>query len=231
MWVTLIQILKHPFRICGIVEHGKGGRKFIPIETMGAITNNPGKASAFYVKSDDIRNQQAIKDEIKQTEGMQNYDVQTLDEWLSVMTPDKLPGFNIALRVVIGIAVVIGFLVIFQSMYTAVMERTREIGVLKSMGASRVGIVSVVLKETGLLALCGIALGVGATYAMKAIFHITNPKLDFEVTPQWVWSAVAIAFAGAMFGALYSGAEGCAQKIRLMRFLTSRARGQSLAKL
>jgi putative ABC transport system permease protein len=57
------------------------------------------------------------------------------------MTPNALPGFNIGLRVVIGIAVVIGFLVIFQSMYTAVMERTREIGILKSMGASRAYIV------------------------------------------------------------------------------------------
>ena len=198
-----IQILKHGFRICGIVEHGKGGRKFIPIETMGAITNNEGKASAFYLKSDDIKNQNLIREEIKNTEGMSQYDVQTLDEWLSVMTPDKLPGFNIALRIVIGIAVIIGFLVIFQSMYTAVMERTREIGILKSMGASRMGIVSVVLRETGLLAACGILLGVGATYLMRAIFHITNPKLDFQVTPQWVWSAVLIAFVGAIFGALY----------------------------
>jgi putative ABC transport system permease protein len=198
-----IQILKHDFRICGIVEHGKGGRKFIPIATMGEITNNPGKASAFYLKSDDLKNQNAIREEIKNTDGMQNYDVQTLDEWLSVMTPEKLPGFNIALRIVIGIAVIIGFLVIFQSMYTAVMERTREIGILKSMGASRGGIVSVVLRETGLLAVCGILLGVGATYLMRAIFHITNPKLDFEVTPQWVFSAVAIAFVGAMCGALY----------------------------
>jgi putative ABC transport system permease protein len=198
-----IQILKHDFRICGIVEHGKGGRKFIPIDTMGAITNNPGKASAFYVKSDDTKNQGIIRDEIKNTEGMQNYDVQTLDEWLAQMTPDKLPGFNIALRIVIGIAVIIGFMVIFQSMYTAVMERTREIGILKSMGASRWDIVSVVLRETGLLAICGIVLGVGATYAMRAIFHITNPKLDFSVTPQWVFSAVLIALAGALFGALY----------------------------
>ncbi len=198
-----IQILKHDFRISGIVEHGKGGRKFIPIATMGEITNNPGKASAFYVKSDDIANQAAIREEIKNTEGMQNYDVQTLDEWLAQMTPDKLPGFNIALRIVIGIAVVIGFLVIFQSMYTAVMERTREIGILKSMGASRLDIVSVVLRETGLLAVCGIALGVGITYAMRTILHITNPKLDFSVTPAWVASAIGIALAGALFGALY----------------------------
>ena len=198
-----ISILKHDFRISGIVEHGKGGRKFIPIATLGDITNNPGKASAFYVKSDDIANQKLIQQEIKQTEGMQNYDVQTLDEWLALMTPDKLPGFNIALRIVIGIAVIIGFLAIFQSMYTAVMERTREIGILKSMGASRFDIVSVVLRETGLLAIGGIVLGVAATYALRTVLHITNPKQDFQVTPQWVFATVGIALAGAIFGALY----------------------------
>lgn len=198
-----IEILRHKFRICGIVEHGKGGRKFIPILTMGEITNNPGKASAFYVKTDDIKNQKLVKQEISATPGMQQYDVQSLDEWLSLMTPDRLPGFNIALRIVIGIAVVIGFLVIFQSMYTAVMERTREIGVLKSLGASRMSIVSVVLRETGLLALTGIALGVGATYLMRAIFRVRSPTLDFAVTPRWVAISVSIAFVGAMLGALY----------------------------
>ncbi len=198
-----IEILRHTFRISGIVEHGKGGRKFIPILTMGAITNNPGKASMFYLKTDDVANQKLVKQEILSTPGMQQYDVQTLDEWLSFMTPDRLPGFNIALRIVIGIAVVIGFLVIFQSMYTAVMERTREIGVLKSLGASRMYIVTVVLRETGLLALTGIALGVGATYLMRAIFHARFPTLDFAVTPRWVGSAIAIAFVGAMLGAFY----------------------------
>ena len=68
--------------------------------------------------------------------------------WLEEMTPDKIPGFNIALDVVTFIAVVVGFLAIFQSMYTAVMERTREIGILKSMGASKWTIVDVVLRET-----------------------------------------------------------------------------------
>ncbi len=61
------------------------------------------------------------------------------------LTPDKLPAFNIGIRIVIGIAAVIGFLVMFQAMYTAVMERTREIGVLKSLGASKLYVVSIVL--------------------------------------------------------------------------------------
>lgn len=198
-----ISILGHPFQITGIVEHGRGGRKFIPILTMDDITNNPGRASTFYVKVDDRANDDLVRNEILATPGMQQYTVQTLDEWMSLMTPDKIPGFNIALRVVIGIAIVIGFLVIFQSMYTAVMERTREIGILKSLGASQTYIVSVVLREAGLLAAVGIALGVGLTLLMRTIFRIKLPKLDFSVTPHWIEAAVVIAFCGAMLGALY----------------------------
>ena len=133
-----VRILNRPFRISGIVEHGKGGRKFIPIETMGALTGTEGKATMFYLKTEQMpRYQEDVrKREILATPGI---------EWLhhcyrrgvpvSTISPARLPGFNIGLEVVIGIAVVIGFLVIFQAMYTAVMERTREIGILKSMGA------------------------------------------------------------------------------------------------
>jgi putative ABC transport system permease protein len=47
-----------------------------------------------------------------------------MQEYLSMMTPDNLPGFDLAIRIVIGLAVVVGFIVIFQAMYTAVRERT-----------------------------------------------------------------------------------------------------------
>ncbi len=198
-----IDVLHHPFRISGIVENGKGGRKFIPLETMNEIGGTPGKASVFYLKTDDLKNQEAVRKEILATPGMQEYSVQTLDEFLSELTPNKLPAFNIGLRIVIGIAVIIGFLVIFQSMYTAVMERTREIGILKSLGASRLYIIAVVLRETGLLAITGIVLGVSATYLMRTVFHYRLPTLDFAVTPGWVASATLIAFLGAMLGALY----------------------------
>ena len=71
---------------------------------------------------------------------------------------------------------IIGFLVIFQSMYTAVMERTREIGILKSMGASKTYIVNVILRETGVLAVAGIVLGIifslGASWAFEHRFPL-----------------------------------------------------------
>jgi putative ABC transport system permease protein len=199
-----IEVLHHPFHVCGIVQHGKGGRKFIPITTMNEIGGTPGKASMFYLRTENNPQFQAdVRKEVLSTPGMQQYNIETLAELLANLSPEKLPGFNIGLRVVISIAVLIGFLVIFQSMYTAVMERTREIGILKSLGASRVYIISVVLRETGLLAISGIILGVGLTYLMRTIFRYKFPTLAFAVTPEWVAAAVVIAFSGAILGAFY----------------------------
>ena len=89
---------KIPFRICGIVEHGKGGRKFMQIQTLGQLmAGTPNNASMFYLKSDDPKNEELIRKEILATPGLSQYQVQTLDEWLSLMTPSHLPAFRPAL--------------------------------------------------------------------------------------------------------------------------------------
>src|SRR5215472_1036020 len=199
-----ISILNHPFRICGIVEHGKGGRKFIPIDTMGSLTGTEGKASLFYLRTDDPpKYQEDIRKAILATPGMNQYNVATAEEYLSAISPTRLPYMSTAINVVVGIALVIGFLVIFQSMYTAVMERTREIGILKSLGASRLYIVSIVLRETGTLAAVGIAIGVAASYLLSAVLQSRIPTLDFVINLPWVWKAAVLAFVGALLGALY----------------------------
>jgi putative ABC transport system permease protein len=199
-----VRVLSHDFRVCGIVEHGKGSRKFIPLATMDQLDGNPGKAAEFFLRTENQpQYQQDVRKEILSTPGLEDWSVQTIQEFLSTLTPERLPGFNVALNVVIVIAVVIGFLVIFQSMYTAVMERTREIGILKSMGAGRAGIISVVLRETGLLAVVGVVLGVAATYLLRTLLRARFPTLSFQITPHWVVSAIALALAGALLGALY----------------------------
>lgn len=198
-----IQVMGHPFRICGIVEHGKGGRKLLPIETTAQLMGAEGKASLFYVKTDKPENENTVIAEIHATRGFENNDVQTLSEWLSLMTPDKLPGFNISLNVVTAISVIVGFLVIFQSMYTAVLERTREIGVMKSMGASKLTIVSVVLRETIVMAIAGVIVGIAGTYGVRALIASMFPTQHFEITALWMVKGALIAFTGAIFGALY----------------------------
>ena len=198
-----ITVMDHPFRICGIVEHGKGGRKLIPIDTMGDLMGASGRASLFYIKSDDSANEQAIIQQIHATRGLEDFPVQTMEEWLSEMTPEKIPAFNISLNIVTGIAVIIGFLVIFQSMYTAVLERTREIGILKSMGASKAVIVSVVLRECGVLALAGVVVGVVSTFGVRTLLFHLFPTQHFEITALWLLQGAAIAFVGSIGGALY----------------------------
>jgi putative ABC transport system permease protein len=198
-----IPILNHTFRICGIVEHGKGGRKFLPIKTLGALLGAENNATLFYVKTDNPDNEALVKQEIQAVPGLSAYQVQTVQEVLSMLTPDHLPGFNIALHIVISIAVVVGFLVIFQAMYTAVLERTREIGILKSLGASQIYIVNLVLRETAFLSLVGIILGIGAAFLIKTGMGIRFPTQPFPISPGWIISATLIAFSGALVGASY----------------------------
>jgi putative ABC transport system permease protein len=198
-----ITIYKRPFRISGIFAHGKGGRKLISIATMGELTGSDGKASLFYLKVDKPENLTRVIDEIHATRGLENYQVMTMDEWFSLMTPDHIPALNTAINVVIGIAVIIGFLVIFQAMYTSVLERTREIGILKSMGASKPTIVSVVLRETAVLAIAGVLVGVVVSFAVKALLAQKFPTLYLDMSTAWVVRGASIAFVGSLCGALY----------------------------
>ena len=199
----IISILNHDFRICGIVEHGKGGRKFVPIRTLGALESSPENASLFYIKSDNPASEDLIRKEIVATPGLSDYQVKTMAEQLSMLTPEHLPAFTVALNVVIGIAVIIGFLVIFQSMYTAVMERTREIGILKSLGASKAYIMNVVLRESALITVCGIALGMVLTQLIHLWMSYRFPTLPFFATRDWWFRGAAIAFGGGILGAIY----------------------------
>jgi putative ABC transport system permease protein len=201
--IVTIQSLHHQFRICGIVENGKGGRRLIPIDTLAALMGSEGKASVIYIKSDDQANFGAIRQEIESTSGLKGYRVQSMADIISMYTPARFPGFDLALNVVIGIAVVVGFLVIFQSMYTAVLERTRELGILKSMGASKLTVVGVVLRECGVLAVAGVLVGIGATYGVRTLLSVRFPSFAFELTGAWILNGALIAFAGSLCGALY----------------------------
>jgi putative ABC transport system permease protein len=198
-----IEILNNPFRICGIVERGKGARKFLPLSTMQDLTGAKDKASVMYLKLDDPANADVVVDEVKHVPGMERYFASSMATYLSMMSTSNYPYLSTFLRVVIWISVVIGVLVIFQAMYTAVMERTREIGILKSMGASRLYIVNVVLRETMLLALGGIVLGVTFSLAARTALVHKLPLLQVIVSGGWIARAALIAMASAIGGALY----------------------------
>jgi putative ABC transport system permease protein len=198
-----IEVLSHEFRISGIVEHGKGARKFLPITTLQELIGAAGKASIFYVKLDNPANAKIVAADIKKIPGMGSYVVRSLREYLSLMSVGNIPGLSTFITIVIGVAVVIGFIVIFQAMYAAVLERTREIGILKSMGASKAYIVQAIVRETIVLAILGVILGIGISFGARAAIVDRFPLVRILVQPIWVARATGIALVGAILGAIY----------------------------
>ena len=176
----------------------------MPIQTLQDLTGAQGKASAFYVKLDDPNAAQAAVDEIKNVPGLQTYVVRSMNDYLSAITPANTPGLSSFIRVVIGISVIIGFMVIFQAMYTAVMERTREIGILKSIGASKFYIVNVIMRETVLLAIGGIITGIVFSELMRQFVLLRFwPLLEIDINLKWLINSTIIAIVGALVGAVY----------------------------
>src|SRR5271155_5052798 len=198
-----MELLNNKFRIAGIVENGRGARKFLPLAALQDLIGAKDKASVFYVKLDDPAHADEVVTAVKNQPGMEKYSVLSTPDYLSMMTPSRLPGFRPFIAVVIGVSLIIGFLVIFQSMYAAVMERTREIGILKAMGASKFYIISVILRETVVLALAGIAVGVAFSFAASWAIRHRFPLVQVVVTADWVLRAMLVAVLGAIVGALY----------------------------
>ena len=207
-----ITIMDHTFHISGIVEAGKGGRKLIPLETMQQMIGASDKVSLFYIKCDNPANAELVMNEIHNTYGFGQNTVMTIDSWLDEMTPSKIPGFNLALEIITGIAVVVGFLVIFQSMYTAVLERTREIGILKSLGSSKATIVSVVLRETAVMAVAGVMLGIAGTYVVKMLLLKKFPTQHFEITPDWLMRSRCHRICGCVVRGTLPSVDGGPQR-------------------
>ena len=137
----------------------------------------------FYVKLDNPANADAVVAAVKQIPGMEKYSVRSLQEYLSLMTVNNFPGFGTFINIVIGISVIIGFIVIFQSMYTAVMERTREIGILKSLGANKFYIINVILSETSSSPSAGIIVGLLFSYAAREGILHRFPLMRVQMTP------------------------------------------------
>ena len=194
-------LLNHDWNVVGIVEHGKGARLFVPITTLQDLVGAHDKASIFLLKCTRPEHTDDVMAEIRSM--LSAYTVRPLKDFLSLMTSTNIPGLETFIHAMIALAISVGLLVIFLTMYTTVIERTRDIGVLKSLGANRAFIVRALLTESAMLCLFGIAAGIGLSYAARAAFLAGFPTLSILITPQWVLRAGAIAMAGAMVGASY----------------------------
>lgn len=205
-------LIGHDWHVAGVFESGKLARICVRLPVLQRVTGNPNHLSQIYLKVD---NPAHVHDVVSQLRTMlPGYPVYTMEEFTSLLSINSVGLLRNFIGVVIAIAVVVGFIVVSMAMYTAVLERTREIGILRSLGASSSFIFSLLLKETLLLALIGTGVGIVFTYlAQWLIGHIGHSGLTQETVYAWWPIAGAIAVTGAVLGTLAPAVKAIREEV------------------
>ncbi len=205
-----ISVMNHNWRVCGIIGHGKLARIVLPITVVQDLSANPGKVSFIYLKLDDTANTDTVVNSLKAQ--LPGYQIYSMAEYLSFVSADKLPYFNTFLQVVVGIVVVIAFAVVCLSMYMAVLQRTREIGILKSLGASRAYVLGLIVAEAVVMGICGTVAGIGFSFVSRWLIRTLVPaSLTQAIVTDWWPIAGAIVMVASVLGALYPGLRAARQ--------------------
>jgi putative ABC transport system permease protein len=191
------------FKVVGIYAPESGARAKLTLEAMQTFLEVPEKCSYILVKLKSGANQVAVAKLIN--EKIPGNKVQlTADFFPSV--ENSIPGLAVFMRILVVLAAIVSALVVMLAMHTTITERTREIGILKAMGASRIYIISEIEREA--LAISFMGLLVGFAIAALAGFGIHKATgLIFQFGGWWALTAALIGLAGGAIGAFYPAAR------------------------
>jgi putative ABC transport system permease protein len=209
-----INLIEHDWHVSGIFGGtGKLARICVKLNALQAIPpGRPGYVTVLYAKLDDPKLADQVVADLKTK--LPNYPIYTMDELSSMYSISNVGMLKDFIFVVIGVAVVVGFIVVFMAMYTAVLERTREIGILKAVGSGSGMILNILLRETLVLALLGTVVGIGFTYGTQWLMeHAVPASLVQETVYSWWPIAGGIAIVGAMLGAVVPTAKAVRQDV------------------
>lgn len=187
------------YRVVGIYSPESGARVKMTLPAMQDELEAPGKCTYILVKVRNSSDQVAVAKRIDTT--LPGNKIQfTRDVFTSI--EKSIPYLAVFLRVLVVLAAVVSSLVVMLAMYTTITERTREIGILKALGASRGYIVGIIEKEALIISLLGLAVGFVLTFVAGFLIHEFYGLL-FEYSLKWSLTAVAIGLLGGAAGALY----------------------------
>jgi putative ABC transport system permease protein len=199
-----ISMLNRDWHVAGIVEPGKLAHIFLPIAVLQDLTGCTGKVSQVYLKVDNQSNLEAAFNQLKGK--YVDFPIYTMQAFTSLVSVQNIPLLAGFINAVIGIGVVIGFAVVSLSMYMAVLQRTREIGILKSLGASNQFVLGMILAEALILGLGGTLFGIALSFVSRYFMqHLMPASLPQAIVPIWWPIAGGIAMGAALLGALYPG--------------------------
>lgn len=203
----VLKIFDRPFRIVGVYEPPGGGRVKIPLATVQDQLGSEGRVSSILVACGDPKEQDAVAARIHAA-FPDDQIIFTRD--LSELYAAGVPALNVFISVIVAVAAAISVLVILLSMYTTVTERTRQIGILKSLGMSNPKIAWVIEQEAIVVSVLGVLLGLALTFGAR--FALTRASsLAVEIEPRWVLFSLLIGLLGGTVGALYPAMRAARQ--------------------
>jgi putative ABC transport system permease protein len=201
------------FTIVGVYEPETGARMMIPLQTMQEALGAPGMCSMFLVKCERPEEQEEVARRL----------VDRLPDSRVIFTRD-LPvlfaygfsAFNVFLDAVLALALAISLLIILLTTYTTVIERTRQIGILKSLGASKRFIAMVFIKESMLISVMGVIGGLLiALLARLALIAWVGVRIEIEIgyTLCAMIGGLASGLAGAIYPALRAAGQDAVEAL------------------
>jgi putative ABC transport system permease protein len=194
-----IRVFGKTMKVAGIYSPEIGSRIKMSLGALQRSLSQENKCLGILVKVDDGVAPEEVARRID-ADLPNNQVVRTSD--IGINFGGQIPGIKGFIRAVMGLSIVVSSLVILLAMYTTITERTREIGILKSLGASKSYIIGVIEKEAIAISLIGIVAGLAvALIAGVAIEQATTLKLEFHWT--WILAAALIGLGAGAIGALY----------------------------
>jgi putative ABC transport system permease protein len=191
------------YRVVGIYAPESGARAKMTLAALQESLEAPDKCTFIYVKVKNPAEQVAVAKRID--EAFRGNKVQLTRELFATIE-NSIPGLTIFLRVLVILSAIVSALVIMLAMHTTITERTREIGILKAMGASRAYIISEIEREALLISFLGLLVGFALAFVAGFGIHKAT-SLIFEFSPHWALTAAAIGMLGGALGAFYPAAR------------------------
>jgi len=192
---------EHTWTIVGIVEAGAMTRVFMPRRTAAYLfgSQNIRHCTLIFVK---LKPGVTIGPAARKIARTTNRDVLPLNAQRQMLL-DKFGVMFLYVDAVNVIALVIAFLFVMITLYTMVLQQTREIAILKANGAGNWFILRQVLGESMILTAMGAATGIALSPLAAWAIETVKPLLTVTITPKWVVIAIGASFAGAVVSAVY----------------------------
>lgn len=187
------------YKVTGVYTPEAGPRVKMSLAAMQDALEAPGKCTWIYVK---------LKEPERAVEMARKIDAELpgnriqLTRDIITNIEKSIPYLGVFLRTLVGLSALVSGLVVMLAMYTTITERTREIGILKALGASRGFIVGEIVKEAVLISVIGVIAGFAISFVVGYVIQGAY-ALPFEYSWAWGLTAALIGLLGGALGALY----------------------------